>query len=84
MEDIARMKVNQRNEGRINNYLKSGNHNGLESMKRNLEEYGNPNGPTPNQLFEKYGSWEDVIYASTRSNPGMDVLTGLYDIYGGD
>lgn len=59
--------------------------NRLESMKqRILEQYGNPNRPTPNQLFEKYGSWEEVIYASTRSNPGMDVLTGLYDIYGED
>jgi len=85
LEEIARMRVNQRNEERINNYLKTGNHKGLESMKqRNLEQYGNPDGPTPNQLYEKYGSWEEVIYASTRSNPGMDVLTGLYDIYGGD
>lgn len=85
LEQIAKIKVNQRNEVRINNYLKSGNKNGLESLKkRNLEQYGNPQGPTPNQLYEKYGSWEEVIYASTRSNPGMDVLTGLYDIYGGN
>lgn len=85
IEEIARIKVEQRNEGRINNYLKSGNQKGLEMMKqRNLDKYGNPDGPTPDQLYLKYGSWEEVVYASTRSNPGMDVLTGLYDIYGGD
>ena len=40
MEDIARMKVEQRNQDRINNYIKSNNYDGLEAMKqRNLEEY---------------------------------------------
>lgn len=57
LEEIARMRVNQRNEGRINNYLKTGNHKGLETMKqRNLEQYGNPDGPTPNQLYEEAGT----------------------------
>lgn len=28
--------------------------------------------------FEKYGSWEEVIYGSVRTSPAMDVLTGLY------
>ena len=85
MEDIARMKVEQRNQDRINNYIKSNNYDGLEAMKqRNLEEYQRAEGPTADQLYKKYGSWEEVIYSSVRSNPAMDVVTGLYDIYGGN
>jgi len=85
MEDIARMKVEQRNQDRINNYIKSDNYDGLEAMKqRNLEEYQRAEGPTTDQLYKKYGSWEEAIYSSVRSNPAMDVVTGLYDIYGGN
>jgi hypothetical protein len=85
MEDIARMKVNERNAHRIETYIKDGNLEGLESMKaRNMRQYQNPDGPTPEQLFKKYGSWEEVINSSVRSNPGMDACTGLYDIYGGN
>ena len=56
MEDIARMKVEQRNQDRINNYIKSNNYDGLEAMKqRNLEEYQRAEGPTADQLYKKYG-----------------------------
>lgn len=79
MEDIARMKVEQRNQERFNSYLKSENMKGLESMKeRNLKEYGREEGPTPEQLFKKYGSWEEVVFGTVRSSPAMDVITGLY------
>lgn len=54
MEDIARMKVEQRNQDRINNYIKSNNYDGLEAMKqRNLEEYQRAEGPTADQLYKK-------------------------------
>jgi len=84
IEDVARMKVNERNAHRINSYIKDGNLEGLESMRaRNMRQYQNPDGPTPEQLFKKYSSWEEVINSSVRSNPGMDACTGLYDVYGG-
>lgn len=35
------------------------------------------------QALEKYGSYEEIINATVRSNPGMDACTGLYDIYHG-
>jgi LXG domain of WXG superfamily/Pre-toxin TG len=79
IEDIARIKVEQRNQERIDSYLKSDNIKGLEAMKeRNLKQYGRPKGPTPEQLFEKYGSWDKVVFGTVRSSPAMDVLTGLY------
>jgi len=79
MEDIARNKVEQRNQDRINSYIKSGNMEGLEAMKaRNLSQYGRQEGPTADQLFAQKGSWEEVVYGSVRSSPAMDVLTGLY------
>ncbi|MFE5319172.1 RHS repeat-associated core domain-containing protein [Paenibacillus sp. NPDC056579] len=79
IEDIARMKVEQRNSDRIQSYIDSNNYEGLAAMKeRNIQQYGRPEGPTPKQLFEKYGSWDEVIYSSVRTSPAMDVLTGLY------
>ena len=30
-----------------------------------------------------YGSYEEIIDATIKSNPGMDACTGLYDIYHG-
>lgn len=37
--------------------------------ERNILEYGRAEGPTPEQLYKKYGSWEDVIYGSLKTNP---------------
>ncbi|WP_432665098.1 hypothetical protein R9X47_02385 [Wukongibacter baidiensis] len=85
IEAIARLKVEQRNQERMETYIKSNNIEGLKAMKeRNLLQYGRAEGPTHEQLFEKYGSWEAVIYGSLRTNPAMDVLTGLYDNIGGN
>ncbi|MCM3359811.1 hypothetical protein [Psychrobacillus sp. MER TA 171] len=29
-----------------------------------IQQYGRPQGPTPEQLFEKCGFWDEVIYSS--------------------
>ena len=79
IEEIAKMKVEQRNRDRMQSYIDSNNYEGLAAMKeRNIQQYGRAEGPTPEQLFEKYGSWEELIYSSVRTSPAMDVLTGLY------
>ena len=84
VEDIARHLVNSRNTNRINSYLEDNDFEGLERLKKsNIRTYGNQNGPTPEWLYKKYGSWEDIVFSSMRSNPGMDACTGLYDIYYG-
>ncbi len=78
VEEIARVISTRRNEIRLEAY--KDNPEGLETVKkRNLEKYGNEMGPTPEYLFEQYGSWETVIKKAFSSNPGMDACLGLYD-----
>ena len=56
----------------------------LNAVRKELmKTYGNENGMTLKQALEKYGSHDEIIKATTRSNPGMDACTGLYDIYHG-
>lgn len=79
-EEIGRAANIQRNQNRLDSY--ANNPEGLAKVKQsNLEKYGNEFGPTADQLYEKYGSWEAVIEASERANPGMDAVCGLYDTY---
>lgn len=78
-EEIARAVSAKRNEIRLAAYVN--NPDGLAKVKKsNLDTYGNENGPTPESLFEKYGSWEKVLLKSFSSNSGMDVCLGLYDV----
>jgi len=46
-------------------------------QERNLIEYGRKQGPTADQLFEKKGSWEYVVFGSVKSSRAMDALLGL-------
>ena len=78
MREIAEMKVNQRNMDRINSYIERGDYDNLEKLyERNLLEYGQKEGPTVQQLYEKCGSYEDVIYSSVNVNKGMNVILGI-------
>jgi hypothetical protein len=39
----------------MQSYIDNGNFDGLSNIKaRNMREYGNPLGPTADQLFDKY------------------------------
>lgn len=79
-EEIARAVSTRRNEMRLEAY--KDDPEGLAVAKaRNLEQYGNENGGTPEFFYEKYGSWEKVIEKSLSVNSGMDACTGLYDDY---
>ncbi|SFD38775.1 Metallopeptidase toxin 4 [Bacillus sp. 491mf] len=83
-EDIARKMVNERNSNRLNSYIEKDDMEGYELVRKsNLQTYNNAEGPTPESLFEKYGSLEGVVNASVSSNPGMDACVGLYNIYHG-
>lgn len=78
VEEIARAVSTQRNENRLASY--EGNPEGLAKVKKsNLDTYGNENGPTPEFLYEKYGSWQVVIEKALSTNPGMDACLGFYD-----
>ena len=80
VEEIARAVSKRRNEIRLESY--DGDPEGLERVKKsNLDTYGNEEGPTPDQLYEKYGSWQTVIEKALSTNPGMDACLGFYDEY---
>lgn len=80
IETIARAVSQRRNELRMEAY--ADDPEGLETMKkRNLETYGHEEGPTQDEMFEKYGSWEKVLLKALGTNPGMDACLGFYDEY---
>lgn len=79
IEEIAKAVSAKRNEIRLASY--ANDPEGLAKVKKsNLDTYGNENGPTPESLFEKYGSWEKVLLKAFSSNSGMDACVGLYDV----
>lgn len=77
-EEIARAASAKRNQIRIDSY--KDDPEGLAKVKaRNLEKYGNEDGPTPEWLYNKYGSWELVLNNCFKTNSGMDACCGFYD-----
>lgn len=80
VEEMARAVSEERNRLRLEAY--KDDPEGLAKVKEsNLETYGNENGPTPDQIYEQYGSWEAVMQRAFSSNMGMDACCGLYDDY---
>lgn len=78
-ETIAREVSKMRNDLRLASY--KNDPDGLAILKKsNLDTYGNENGPTPEYLFEKYGSWDKVLMKCFSSNSGMDACLGLYEV----
>ncbi len=76
-EEIARVVSPMRNQLRLESYT---NEEDLKAVKEsNLKTYGHEDGPTVDQLYEKYGSWRTVLYKSFSSNSGADACLGLYD-----
>ena len=79
-EEMARAVSAERNRLRLASYMDDPEN--LAKIKQsNLDTYGHEEGPTPDQLFEKYGSWALVIQKAFSPNLGMDVICGLYDEY---
>jgi len=79
-ETIARAVSRRRNELRLESY--KDDPEGLETVKkRNRETYGDEFGPTPDSLYEKYGSWDMVLVKALGTNSGMDACLGFYDEY---
>ena len=79
-EEIARAVSAKRNEIRLAAY--ADDPEALAAVKeRNLEKYGHEEGPLPDELFVKYGSWEKVMEKAFALSPGEDVCVGLYDDY---
>lgn len=80
MEEMARAVSEERNRLRLLSY--QDDPEGLAAVKEsNLKTYGHEDGPTPDQLYEKYGSWTVVLQKAFSTNMGMDACCGLYDEY---
>ena len=80
VETIARAVSQRRNELRLES--EADNPEALALTKKsNLETYGNEMGPTADQLYEKYGSWQTVLEKALGTNAGMDACLGFYDAY---
>ena len=80
MEDMARAVSEERNRLRLAAY--ENDPEGLAEVKAsNLKTYGHEEGPLPEELYEKYGSWTTVLQKSFSTNMGMDACCGLYDEY---
>ena len=80
LEEMARAVSTERNRLRLAVY--QDDPEGLATVKEsNLKTYGHEEGPTPDELFEKYGSWTAVMQKAFSANLGMDACCGLYDEY---
>ena len=80
MEEMARAVSEERNRLRLESY-KDDPKRLAEVKESNLKTYGHEEGPTPDQLYEKYGSWTVVLQKAFSPNMGMDACCGLYDEY---
>ena len=73
-------KSKERNRLRLDAY--KDDPKGLAAVKKsNLETYGHEDGPTPDEMYEEYGSWTEVLRRAFGINMGMDACCGLYDEY---
>ncbi|MBQ9324397.1 MAG: hypothetical protein IJ246_01370 [Clostridia bacterium] len=80
MEAMARAVSEERNRLRL--AACADNPESLAAVKEsNLKTYGHEEGPLPDELFEKYGSWTAVLQKAFSTNMGMDACCGLYDEY---
>ena len=79
-EEMARAVSAERNRLRLESYMNDPD-NLAKIKESNLATYGQEEGPTPDQLLEKYGSWALVIQKAFSPNLGMDAICGLYDEY---
>ena len=80
IEAMARAVSEERNRLRLAAY--ADNPEGLAALREsNLQTYGHEEGPLPDELLEKYGSWTAVLQKAFSANMGMDACCGLYDEY---
>jgi len=78
LEEMARAVSAERNRLRLESA--SDSPESLATLKAsNLQTYGHEEGPTPEALYEKYGSWTTVLQKAFSTNMGMDACCGLYD-----
>jgi hypothetical protein len=76
-EQIARQLVGDRNALKVETRALMKPEEVAQLEARNLKKYGDPVGPTPEWLFDKYGSWDKVLEAVKRTDPVTNQLLGI-------
>lgn len=76
-EEIARKLVDMRNGAKEITRAGMSPREVRVLEERNIAKYGNPLGPTADQLHAKYGSWQKVADASMRTSSEVDHALGL-------
>ncbi|MEU5160265.1 hypothetical protein AB0G74_11735 [Streptomyces sp. NPDC020875] len=76
-EQIARRMVQLRNDAKEITRAGMSPEEVRRLEERNIAKYGNPLGPTADQLYAKYGSWAAVTAAATRTSVPVDRELGL-------
>lgn len=71
-EEIARELVDMRNQAKEITRAGMTPEEVRVLEERNIAKYGNPLGPTADQLYVKYGSWQKVTDASMRTSYAVD------------
>ncbi|MEU3727562.1 hypothetical protein [Streptomyces sp. NPDC031705] len=71
-EEIARELVDMRNQAKEITRAGMTPEEVRILEERNTAKYGNPLGPTADQLYAKYGSWQKVTAASMRTSYAVD------------
>ncbi|MEV6954168.1 hypothetical protein [Streptomyces sp. NPDC051183] len=71
-EEIARELVDMRNQAKEITRAGMTPEEVRILEERNIAKYGNPLGPTADQLYVKYGSWQKVTDASMRTSYAVD------------
>ncbi|MGP3689214.1 hypothetical protein ACTVZO_31695 [Streptomyces sp. IBSNAI002] len=71
-EEIARELVDMRNQAKEITRAGMTPEEVRILEERNIAKYGNPLGPTADQLYAKYGSWQKVTDASMRTSYAVD------------
>ncbi|MEV6578730.1 hypothetical protein AB0M92_11285 [Streptomyces sp. NPDC051582] len=71
-EEVARELVDMRNQAKAITRAGMTPEEVRILEERNIAKYGNPLGPTADQLYAKYGTWQQVIDASMRTSYAVD------------
>ncbi|MER7463385.1 hypothetical protein [Streptomyces sp. NPDC097981] len=71
-EEIAREMVGMRNQAKEITRAGMTPEEVRILEERNIAKYGDPLGPTADQLYAKYGSWQQVTDASMRTSYAVD------------
>jgi RHS repeat-associated protein len=76
-EDVVRTVSPLRNELKLNIREQGSWFAARAADIRNLLKYGNRAGPSPNNLFRQYGSWDKALDAISRTNPMINRVMGV-------